>query len=245
MLHPFFWVSSVSELIEAYGLWVVFTGITLECMGIPLPGETVLLAAALYAGSTHRLTIASVMLVASTAATVGGMIGYVIGRWIGLRMLLRYGKYARLDERRLKAGQYLFLRHGGKIVFFGRFVDPLRILAAVLAGANRMSGPYFMFMNATGSICWVLLLGGAAYLFGEQVKSVAGPVQLILLIITIALAGGGIVFFRHHEKELVQRADRAIPGPLFRAGIRNPTGTGPSANKLSVTPTPSKVHWQS
>jgi membrane protein DedA with SNARE-associated domain len=110
MSHPSLWASSVSELIVAYGLWVVFTGITLECMGIPLPGETVLLAAALYAaGSTHRLTIASVMLVPSTAATVGGMIGYVIGRWIGLRLLLRYGKYAWLDEHRLKVGQYLFL----------------------------------------------------------------------------------------------------------------------------------------
>ena len=97
-------------------------------MGIPLPGETMLVSAALYAGSTHRVAIGAVMLVAATAATVGGMIGYVIGRWIGLRLLVRYGKYVRLDERRLKVGQYLFLRHGGKIVFFGRFVDRCEFL---------------------------------------------------------------------------------------------------------------------
>ena len=157
MVDASLWMSSVYELVKAYGLWVLFIGITLECMGIPVPGEMALVSAALYAGSTHRLTIGSVLFVAATAAMIGGMVGYIIGRWIGLRLLIRYGKYVGLDERRLKVGQYLFLRHGGKIVFFGRFVDLLRILAAALAGANRMSWPYFLFMNALGGICWVLL----------------------------------------------------------------------------------------
>ena len=85
MLHASLWMSSVHELLKAYGLWALFVGITLEGMGIPLPGETMLISAALYAGSTHRLAIGSVMLVATTAATIGGMIGYVIGRWIGHR----------------------------------------------------------------------------------------------------------------------------------------------------------------
>jgi membrane protein DedA with SNARE-associated domain len=104
MVHASLWMSLVYELVKAYGLWVLFIGITLECMGIPVPGETVLVSAALYAGSTHRLTIGSVMLVAATAATAGAMIGYVIGHWIGLRLLVRYGKYIRLDEPRLKVG---------------------------------------------------------------------------------------------------------------------------------------------
>jgi len=219
MLHASLWMSSVHELLKAYGLWALFVGITLEGMGIPLPGETMLISAALYAGSTHRLAIGSVMLVATTAATIGGMIGYVIGRWIGLRLLVRYGKYVRLDEGRLKVGQYLFLRHGGKIVFFGRFVDLLRIIAAVLAGANRMSRTYFLFMNAFGGICWVLLMGGGAYLFGEEMKRVAGRVELLLIIVATGLAVGGIIFFRHHEKELEQRAERAIPGPLMDAPV--------------------------
>jgi len=208
------WMSSVHEVLKTYGLWALFIAITLEGTGIPVPGETMLLSAALYAGSTHRLTIGLVMLVAATAAIVGGMIGYVIGRWIGLRLLVRYGKYVGLDERRLKVGQYLFLRHGGKIVFFGRFVDPLRILAAVLAGANRMRTLYFLFMNTLGGICWVMLLGGGAYLFGEQTKRVAGTVNLLLLIVAIGLVASSIIFFRYHEKVLVQRAESALPGPL-------------------------------
>jgi len=214
MVDASLWMSSVHEVLKSYGIWALFIVITLEGTGIPVPGETMLLSAALYAGSTHRLTIGLVMLVAATAATVGGMIGYVIGRWIGLRLLVRYGKYVRLDERRLKVGQYLFLRHGGKIVFFGRFIDPLRILAAVLAGANRMSTFYFLFMNTLGGICWVMLLGGGAYLFGEQTKRVAGTVNLLLLIVAIGLVVSSIIFFRYHEKVLVQRAESALPGPL-------------------------------
>ena len=214
MVDASLWMSSVHEVLKTYGLWALFIAITLEGTGIPLPGETMLLSAALYAGSTHRLTIGLVMLVAATAAPVGGTIGYVIGRWIGLRLLVRYGKYVRLDERRLKVGQYLFLRHGGKIVFFGRFVDPLRILAAVLAGANRMSTLYFLFMNTLGGICWVVILGGGAYLFGEQTKRAAGTVNLLLLIVAIGLVASSIIFFRYHEKVLVQRAESALPGPL-------------------------------
>ena len=249
-MHASLWMSSVYELVKAYGLWVLFIGITLECTGIPVPGETLLVSAALYAGSTHRLTIGSVLFVAATAATVGGMFGYIIGRGVGLRLLIRYGKYVRLDERRLKVGQYLFIRHGGKIVFFGRFVDVLRILAAALAGANRMSWPYFLFMNALGGICWVLLLGGGAYLFGEEMKRVAGPVQLLLLIVAIGLTVGGIIFFRHHEKELVRRAESTIPGPLMggparaRGSLIASMTPGSTATPVSTAESNSLLHLE-
>jgi membrane protein DedA with SNARE-associated domain len=217
MAQTSLWLSPnlMHELVHAYGLWIMFFGITLEFAGIPLPGETMLISAALYAGSTHRLTIGSVVLVATLATTLGGMIGYVIGRSIGFRLLLHYGKYVWLDERRLKVGQYLFLRHGGKIVFFGRFIDPLRIFAGVLAGANRMSAPNFVLMNALGGICWSAMIGLGAYWLGAQIKHVAGIVSLALLVVAVSLIVGGLLFFRRHEKELEERAERAIPGPLL------------------------------
>ena len=203
-------------LIHTYGLWALFTVVMLECMGIPMPGETALVPAALYAGSTHRIGIASVVLVAATAAIIGDNIGYLIGRSIGVRLIARYGKYFRLNELRLKVGQYLFLRHGGKIVFFGRFVAVLRTYSALLAGANRMSWHHFLIMNALGGICWASLFGVGAYLFGEQIELMAGAVTLLFLVAAIGLTIAGILFFRRHEKELEQRAEAAFPGPWLQ-----------------------------
>jgi membrane protein DedA with SNARE-associated domain len=201
----------IQELIQSYGLWVVFAVVMFESIGVPMPGETVLLTAALYAGSTHRIDILAVLSVAAAAAIIGDNIGYLIGRSIGLPLILRYGKYIRLHEGRLKIGQYLFLRHGGKIVFFGRFVAFLRTFAALLAGANRMPWPRFLLMNALGGIVWATLFGGAAYLFGEKIRLVAGPAGLLILACAIVLVAAGIVFLRRHERELEEEASAALP----------------------------------
>jgi membrane protein DedA with SNARE-associated domain len=202
--------ASLHSLFAAYGLWVLFALVMLESMGVPLPGETALLTAAVYAGSTHRISIVAVVAVASAAAIVGDNIGYAIGRSIGLRLIARYGRYIRLAEARLRVGQYLFLRHGGKIVFFGRFVAILRTFAALLAGANRMSWPHFLAMNALGGVCWASLFGGGAYLFGETIKSVAGPIGALLLAVALGLIVAGYIFFRRHEAELEARASAAL-----------------------------------
>jgi membrane protein DedA with SNARE-associated domain len=101
--------TTIQNLIQVYGLWVLFPVVMLEGMGIPVPGETALLATAVYAGSTDKISIVPVVLIAATAAMVGDNIGY----FIGLRLVVRYGRYVRLNESRLKIGWYLFLRHGG------------------------------------------------------------------------------------------------------------------------------------
>jgi membrane protein DedA with SNARE-associated domain len=201
----------IQTLIQAYGLWVLFAVVMLESTGVPMPGETALVTTALFAGSTHQIGILPVVIVATAAAIVGDNIGYLIGRTIGLRLIVRYGRYVRLNETRLKVGQYLFLRHGGKIVFFGRFVAFLRTFAALLAGANRMPWPHFLIMNALGGLCWASLVGAGAYMFGEKIKLIEGPISLLLLVVAISLTMAGIFFFRHHEKELEERATAAFP----------------------------------
>ncbi len=203
---------TLHHLIHTYGLWVLFAVVMCESMGVPMPGETALVSAALYAGATHRIEILHVLAVAAGGAIVGDNIGYLIGRSVGLKLLTRHGGRIGLDEGRLKVGQYLFLKHGGKIVFFGRFVAFLRAFAAVLAGANRMEWPHFLLMNAAGGICWALVFGGGAYFFGERIKAVAGPVSLVLLLVVAVGLIIGIRFFRHHEKELEARARAALPG---------------------------------
>ena len=205
------------DLIQTYGLWVLFGVVMIESIGIPMPGETALVTAAIYAGSTHRISIVSVILVAATAAILGDNIGYLIGRSLGLRLLRRYGRYIHLDESRLKVGQYLFLRHGGKIVFFGRFVAVLRTYSALLAGVNRMDWRHFLVTNALGGICWASIFGIGAYLFGEQATRVAEPVSVVLFAGAVVLVILGMVFFRHHENELVLRAEEAFPEHLAAA----------------------------
>jgi membrane protein DedA with SNARE-associated domain len=192
--------------------------LTLESMGVPAPGESALVTAALYAGSTHQIGIIAVVLTAAAGAITGDNIGYLIGRSAGAPLIARYGRYVGLDEARLKVGQYLFQRHGGKIVFFGRFVAFLRTFAALLAGMNRMKWPHFLVMNALGGLCWATLFGLGAYLFGAEMKRLAGPIGVLLLIVALAAVGAGIVFFRRHEKELERRAEAALSGNAGSSG---------------------------
>ena len=151
--------SDLLHLLNTYGYWAVLVFVAIESTGIPFPGETMLLVAAIYAGTTHRLSIALVIAAAASGAILGDNLGFWIGREGGYRLLRRYGRYIRLEERRLKLGQYLFMRHGGKVVFFGRFVAVLRAWAAFLAGTNRMPWAPFLIYNALGGIIWATLYG--------------------------------------------------------------------------------------
>src|SRR5690348_2716058 len=204
----------ITHLISQYGYFAVGGIVGLESMGIPLPGETILIAAATFAGATHDLDIGLIIVAAAIGAIVGDTIGFFIGREIGLRLLHRLGPRVGLTEPRLKLGQYLFLRHGGKVVFFGRFVAVLRTLAALLAGANRMFWPRFLIFNAAGGIVWAAVFGFGAYLFGAAIDRYAGPVGSALLVIAIVSALVGFVLMRRHEQTLIERAERALPGPL-------------------------------
>jgi membrane protein DedA with SNARE-associated domain len=206
----FLW--SMHDLIQAYGLRTLFVVVLLECIGIPMPGETALVATALYAGSTYQFSLTSVVIVAATAAILGDNIGCMIGRTIGIRLIMRYGRYVHLNEPRLKVGQYLFIRHGGKIVFFGRFIAILRTYSAILAGVNLMSWRHFLIMNGLGGICWATIFGAGAYVLGNTFTRVAGPVGLLLFVAAIGCVAAGVFFFRHHERQLERRADEALSG---------------------------------
>ena len=204
----------IQHLIHEYGLLTVAAIVGLECIGLPLPGETALLAAAVYAGTKHDLNIVSVIVTAASAAIAGRMIGFVIGREYGYPMLLRYGSYVRMTEGRIKLGQYLFLRHGGKIVFVAQFVPVLRTFAGVFAGANMMPWRDFLVANGVGAIIWAVSYGYAAYALGRQFESVEGPLVIFFAIATVVLFIVGGIFIHRHEAQLIAEADRAMPGPL-------------------------------
>jgi membrane protein DedA with SNARE-associated domain len=204
----------LNHLLSTYGYAVVFLIVGAESLGIPLPGETTLTLAAIYAGSTHRLNIVGVIAAAAAGAIIGDNIGYLIGRSGGYRLLRRYGHYVRVDEHRLKIGRYLFDRHGGKVVFFGRFVSILRTYAALLAGTMKMHWRRFLVFNAAGGILWATIVGIGFYYFASALKALRAPLDIAIgLVATLALVGG-LVLLRRKEKQLGVAAERAHPGPL-------------------------------
>ncbi|HMO28966.1 DedA family protein [Enterovirga sp.] len=206
----------ITDLIAHYGYFAIFGVILLESAGLPLPGETILLSTAVYAGSTGQLDIRLIVGAAMVAAILGDNIGYWAGRCFGLPLLVRYGHKIGLDHGRLKLGQYLFQKHGGKIVFFGRFTAMLRAYAAVLAGVNRLDSRRFMFFNAVGGIAWASLMGFGAYLCGRSIEHVVGPIGLTLLALVIFGSVALWRFMRRHEARLLVAAEAALPGPLVR-----------------------------
>ena len=202
------------QLVEQYGYVAVLAIVGLESLGIPLPGETTLVATAIYAGSTHRLNIVGVILAAIAGAILGDNAGYGLGHWGGYRLLVRFGRYIRLHQGRVKVARYLFQRHGGKVVFFGRFISILRAYAAFLAGTTRMPWPRFLFFNATGGIVWASIYGGAAYLFGNRIQALDRPLAIAFGAAAAVAIVAAIMLVRREEHRLEAEAERALPGPL-------------------------------
>ena len=169
---------------------------------------------ALDAGTHHDFHIPLVILAAATGAILGDNLGFLIGRAGGYRLLRRYGHLVRLDERKLKLGMYLFRRHGGKVVFFGRFVAVLRAWAAFLAGTSRMPWDRFSLFNAAGGILWATLYGLGGYALGDNIHRLTGPVGIVTVGVAILAIIASLIILRRNEERLEAEAERAMPGPL-------------------------------
>jgi len=206
--------SELSHFLTAYGYWAVLLFVAIESTGIPFPGETMLLVASIYAGTTHRLAIQWVIAAAAAGAILGDNLGYWAGREGGYRLLLRYGRYFRLDERKVKLGQYFFRKHGDKVVFFGRFIAVLRAWAAFLAGTNRMPWGPFLLYNALGGIIWATIYGLGGYFLGDNIHRLTGPIGPISIALGLLITIASLVYMRKNERRLEEEAERALPGPL-------------------------------
>ncbi len=206
-------VEHLQPLIHHYGYLAIFLFVTLESAGVPMPGETALISAAIFAGQ-GTLDINAVIAVAAAAAIVGDNAGYWVGREFGFPLIYRYGPALRLDEGRLKVAQYLFMRYGGRIVFFGRFVAILRAFAAFLAGVNHLPWPRFLVFNAAGGVVWATVFGVGGYLLGFAFEHYARPVGIAALVCAVIGIVGASRFIAHHEQALREEAEKALPGPL-------------------------------
>jgi membrane protein DedA with SNARE-associated domain len=219
---------NIDHLVSSYGYWAVFVLVLIECLGVPIPGETALIVAGAYAGSTHRLSPWLIFVAAAAAAILGNNIGYWIGDKGGYALARRYGPKIGLDERKFKVARYLFDRQGAKVVFFGRFVAILRTYVAFLAGTSRMPWRKFLPANAAGGIVWAGIYTVVAYFAGTALERDSGTVSLILGIAAVVVIVVALFLVRHHTNRLADRAEAAYPGPLD--GGRKAPHTGPGAS---------------
>lgn len=183
-----------------YGYWAVGGALLLENAGIPVPGETVLLAATFLAYSEHDLQLSWIIVVATIAATLGDNLGFALGFYGGRALLLRYQSIFRIKPETLARGESLFARYGAVTVFFARFVFGMRIIAGPLAGVLRMPWRKFLVFNFLGAVLWVTVISCAGYLFGRQWQRLdqsvnrLDDVAIILVIFVVAL-----LWWRRHR----------------------------------------------
>ncbi len=201
---------SLAQILSSYGYAAIFAVILLESAGVPMPGETVLVGAAVLAGSGKGLDIRLVIATAALAAILGDNLGYWVGWRFGEPLLERFGPKVGLDARKRMLGQYLFRRYGGMIVFFGRFAALLRTYSALLAGANRLDFWTFLPWNAAGGIVWAAIFGIGGYMLGQSIEHIAGPIGWVAL--AAAIIGAFLLwrFYKRHEERLLDDAEREM-----------------------------------
>jgi len=193
----------VTHFFTSHGLPLLFAVVLLESFGLPLPGETALIAFGVLASQGHY-SIAEVIVVAAAAAIIGDNLGYwLIGRLGGRRLFESWEPLRRYAERFLPAAERLMAKHGGKIVFFGRFITVLRYTAAWAAGIARMPWWDFLFWNAAGGICWATAVGLVAYYAGN---AAADAIQRYGIYAAVAIAAAAILgfLFTHYGKKWLE-----------------------------------------
>ncbi len=208
--------AALAPLLNHYGYLAIAVLITLEDFGVPVPGETVLIAGAVYAGA-GRLNIVVVAVIGFAAAVVGDNIGYAIGRFGGRELVVRYGRYVFLTRERLGKAEGFFDRHGAIVVTFARFVEGLRQANGIIAGIMRMPWWRFVVFNALGAALWVGVWASLGYLAGDHITAIYRTVTSYLLYVLIAV--GAIIaalFIRQvirHRRRAAAASARRDPPP--------------------------------
>jgi membrane protein DedA with SNARE-associated domain len=208
------YLAATTSHLSHYGYLGVVVLVSLESLGVPIPGETALIAAAAYAGQTHKLDPWLIFALAGAAAIAGNTAGYFIGRLGGFPLARRYGPKVRLDEHKLKVGRYVLDNQGWKVVFFGRFVSVLRTYIAFMAGTLEMKRRPFFVATVASSVAWAGFYTAAAYNAAGTLKRLSGTVDVVAAAVAVVVVAAGLLFVRSHFKRLGDKAEAAYPGPL-------------------------------
>ena len=205
---------SLLGLVGRFGYFGVTAMVFVESFGVPAPGETAIIAGSTAAGSGH-LNVLLVALAAFVAAVSGDSIGYLIGRTGGRELLLRYGRYVRLTPPRLERVEEFMARRGPVMVIVARFVEGLRQLNGLVAGATRMPFPRFLVCNAIGAALWVGVWSSAGYFAGNHLSQIEALIHRYQNVAFVALAVLVLAWLgyrlRRHRRE--RPAAPAVPEP--------------------------------
>ncbi|MEU2556677.1 DedA family protein [Streptomyces sp. NPDC014684] len=197
-------LGDIAPILDHWGYWAVGGVIFVEDFGVPAPGETILIAAAVYAGA-GQLNIFAVIAIGVFAAVLGDNVGYLIGRTGGHALVQRYGKYVFLPPERYEKAEKFFARHGGKVVTIARFIEGLRQLNGIIAGSAEMPWPRFVAFNTLGALLWVGLWAGVGYFAGDHITTIYTEVNRYSTYVLIAL---GVLIVAFVVRAVVRRRRR-------------------------------------
>ena len=232
--------TKLAEFVSIYGIWLVAAFIALESVGIPLPAEAALIAAGFFAARTHHLDIWSLIGAGIVAAILGEVVGFWIGRRFGHQLLVRHGARLGFTEGRIRIGQWLFVRYGGRFVFVARFLPFLRNMAAVLAGTNSMAQHSFYFASSTAAAAWIVCYGLASYSFGEAFAHVASPAAVVLGLAAALIVLAMSTVHRANAAGLaeVERSRGGSIGPQMTSWVANARANEFAAEAIASRVTP-------
>jgi membrane protein DedA with SNARE-associated domain len=225
-------LNDLSGPLNHYGLWAVLTLVLVEDFGIPVPGETVLIAAAVFAGS-GRLNVFAVALVGFAAAVLGDNIGYAIGRLGGRRLVDRWGKYVFLTPARLDKAEAFFNRHGAKIIVFARFIEGLRQANGIIAGIAGMHWLRFLACNALGAALWVATWVSVGFFAGQHITTIYNAItrySLYAAIVAVVVLAVWVALHvrKHHRRAKSAETSADDTGPAGRGGGSDTGAAAPS-----------------
>jgi membrane protein DedA with SNARE-associated domain len=232
-------LNSLSSPLAHYGIWAILLLVLLEDFGIPVPGETVLIAGAIFAGS-GRLNIVAVGVTGFIAAVLGDNIGYAIGRFGGRALVERWGKYVFITPERLDKAEAFFKRHGGKIITIARFIEGLRQANGIIAGITDMHWLRFVAYNALGAALWVGTWVSVGYFAGQHITTIYNTITRYSLYVAIAavvlIAVWVLHRLRKRRRSLATAVQQMAAGRETAARPTAAAQTGPAAPQETAAP---------
>jgi membrane protein DedA with SNARE-associated domain len=209
-------LDSLAGPLNHFGYWAVLLFVMIEDFGVPVPGETILIAASVYAGA-GRLNVVMVGVIGFVAAVIGDNIGFAIGHYGGRALVLRWGHYVRLTEERLNKAEMFFNRHGAWIITFARFIEGLRQANGIVAGTTGMRWRRFLVFNALGAALWVGTWVSLGYLAGQHIDGIYHDITryssyLLIVLVVVLAAYIARHILRHRRRRTAPASGQAKAG---------------------------------